>query len=182
MSISEDNLVWIDMEMSGLDPETDRILEMATIITDSELNVIAEGPVFAIYQSEEVLRNMDEWNTSHHTRSGLVERVKESRIDEAEAEKLTLEFISSYVAAGQSPLCGNSIFQDRRFISRYMKSLDKFLHYRLIDVSTVKELARRWNNEVCDSVKKAGSHKALDDIRESIAELQHYHKTFFKLP
>lgn len=171
-------LIWIDLEMSGLNPEINRILEMAVIVTDSELNVLAEGPVLAIHQSKEHLDRMDEWNTTHHTESGLVKRVLESSIHEREAEQIMLQFLKKYVEPKQSPLCGNSIYQDRRFLARYMPDLEDYFHYRNIDVSTIKELARRWAPEVYESVKKTSKHLALDDIRESIEELKHYREKF----
>lgn len=174
-------LVWIDLEMTGLDPEKERIIEMATIITDSELNLVAEGPVIAIKQPDSLLDSMDEWCTNTHGASGLTQRVKDSKTTEAEAEQQTLEFLKQYLAAGESPLCGNSIGQDRRFLVKYMPELEAFFHYRNLDVSTVKELARRWRPDVLDGVKKKGSHLALDDIRDSINELRHYRDHFFKL-
>jgi oligoribonuclease len=174
-------LVWIDLEMTGLDPEKERIIEMATIITDSELNTVAEGPVIAINQPDSLLDAMDEWCTNTHGASGLTQRVKDSAISEAEAEQLTLEFLKEHLSAGESPLCGNSIGQDRRFLVKYMPELEDFFHYRNLDVSTIKELARRWRPDVLDGVKKKGSHLALDDIRDSIDELRHYRETFFKL-
>lgn len=175
------NLVWIDMEMTGLDPDTDHILEIATIVTDSDLNVIAEGPVIAVHQSDEILDAMDEWCTRTHGESGLTDRVKKSKISVEEAERQTLEFLEQHVNEGDSPLCGNSVGQDRRFMYRYMPKLESYLHYRIVDVSTLKELAKRWNPESLDGFNKAGTHKALDDIRESIAELQHYRKTFLNI-
>lgn len=176
-----DRLVWIDLEMTGLDPEKERIIEMATIITDSELNVVAEGPVIAVHQPDSLLDAMDEWCTNTHGASGLTKRVKESTIDEAQAEQQTLEFLQQHLEASKSPLCGNSIGQDRRFLVKYMPRLEEFFHYRNLDVSTVKELARRWRPDVLAGVKKQGSHLALDDIRDSINELRHYRDTFFKL-
>ncbi|MBZ0333092.1 oligoribonuclease [Marinobacter sp. AL4B] len=175
------HLVWIDLEMTGLDPEKERIIEMATIITDSELNLVAEGPVIAIKQPDSLLDSMDEWCTKTHGESGLTQRVKDSEISEAEAEQQTLEFLKHYMSAGTSPLCGNSIGQDRRFLVKYMPELEDFFHYRNLDVSTIKELARRWRPDVLDGVKKKGSHLALDDIRDSINELRHYREHFFKL-
>ena len=171
---SSDNLVWVDLEMTGLDPEKNRIIEMATIVTDSQLNIIAEGPVFAIHQSDDHLSLMDSWNTKQHHASGLVERVRESVVTEADAEKATLAFLEQYVPAGKSPLCGNSVHQDRRFLNRYMHQLEKFFHYRLIDVSTIKELAMRWAPQVYSGFEKEAKHLALDDIRESIDELKYY--------
>ncbi|MEP3561971.1 MAG: oligoribonuclease [Marinobacter sp.] len=175
------HLVWIDLEMTGLDPEKERIIEMATIITDSELNLVAEGPVIAIKQPDSLLDAMDEWCTKTHGESGLTQRVKDSQISEAEAEQQTLEFLKQHMSAGTSPLCGNSIGQDRRFLVKYMPELEGFFHYRNLDVSTIKELARRWRPDVLEGVKKKGSHLALDDIRDSINELRHYREHFFKL-
>ncbi|AOE87764.1 oligoribonuclease [Pseudomonas sp. TCU-HL1] len=175
------NLIWIDLEMTGLNPDTDVIIEMATIVTDSELNVLAEGPTIAIHQSDEVLAGMDEWNTRQHGQSGLTQRVRESRISAAEAEAQTLAFLDQWVPKGKSPICGNSICQDRRFLYRHMPQLEAYFHYRNLDVSTVKELAARWSPTVRDGVKKSSSHLALDDIRDSIAELQHYREHFFKI-
>ena len=176
-----DRLVWIDLEMTGLDPEKERIIEMATIITDSELNLVAEGPVIAVHQPDSLLDAMDEWCTNTHGASGLTKRVKESTISEAQAEQQTLEFLQQYLEPGKSPLCGNSIGQDRRFLVKYMPQLEGFFHYRNLDVSTIKELARRWRPDVLAGVKKQGSHLALDDIRDSINELRHYRETFFNL-
>jgi oligoribonuclease len=174
MSPNDNNLVWLDLEMTGLDPFRDRILEIATIVTDSELNILAEGPVIAIHQPEEVLAGLDDWNREHHGASGLLERVRSSSRDEAAAERETLAFLARHVAAGKSPLCGNSICQDRRFLARLMPRLETWFHYRNLDVSTVKILAQRWAPEVAEAFKKDGTHQALMDIRESIAELQHY--------
>lgn len=174
-------LVWIDLEMTGLDPEQEHIIEMATIITDSELNLVAEGPVVAINQPDSLLEAMDEWCTKTHGESGLTKRVQESNVTEAEAEQQTIAFLKEYMEKGKSPLCGNSIGQDRRFLVKYMPQLEDFFHYRNLDVSTVKELARRWRPDVLDGVKKKGSHLALDDIRDSIDELRHYREHFFKL-
>lgn len=174
-------LVWIDLEMTGLDPDKERIIEMATIVTDAELNVVAEGPVIAIHQPDSLLAAMDEWCTRTHGASGLTERVRQSTISEAEAEQQTLAFLKQYVAPGQSPLCGNSIGQDRRFLVKYMPELEGFFHYRNLDVSTIKELARRWRPDILAGVKKQGSHLALDDIRDSINELRHYREHFFRL-
>ncbi|KXS53887.1 MAG: Oligoribonuclease [Marinobacter sp. T13-3] len=181
MTEQNTKLVWIDLEMTGLDPEKERIIEMATIITDSELNTVAEGPVIAINQPDSLLDAMDEWCTKTHGASGLTQRVKESNVSEAEAEQITLEFLKEHLSAGESPLCGNSIGQDRRFLVKYMPELEGFFHYRNLDVSTIKELARRWRPDVLNGVKKKGSHLALDDIRDSINELRHYRETFFKL-
>jgi oligoribonuclease len=179
MADYSENLVWIDLEMTGLDPEQDRIIEIATIITDSKLNILAEGPNLVVHQVAEVMAGMDEWNVSHHTESGLVERVSASTLSEAAAELETLAFVQQYVEPGQSPLCGNTIGQDRRFLCRYMPDLEAYLHYRNIDVSTVKELAVRWRPAVTTSLKKTAKHRALDDIRESIEELKVYRAEFF---
>ena len=176
-----DALVWGDMEMTGLDPDGDRVLEIATIVTDSALATLAEGPVIAIRQSEAVLAGMDEWNQRTHGESGLLERVRHSVIDEAEAARQTIEFLSRYVERGASPMCGNSICQDRRFMARHLPELERFFHYRNLDVSTIKELARRWRPDVLAGLTKQGTHLALDDIRESIAELRHYRDTFFRM-
>jgi len=175
-------LVWIDLEMSGLSPDTDRIIEIATIITDSHLNIVEEGPVLAIHQPDSVLDGMDEWNTRVHNATGLVNRVRQSTVSEREAELQTLEFVQRHVPRNRSPLCGNSVCQDRRFLYRYMPELEGWLHYRNLDVSTLKELARRWHPAVCNGFQKENTHKALDDIRESIAELRHYREVFLKLP
>ena len=174
------NLVWIDLEMTGLDPEKEKIIEMATIVTDSELNLVAEGPVIAIHQPDSLLEAMDEWCTRTHGESGLTQRVKSSQSSERDAELETIEFLKQYVAPGKSPLCGNSIGQDRRFLVKYMPELEAFFHYRNLDVSTIKELARRWRPDVLAGVQKKGTHLALDDIRDSINELRHYRETFFR--
>ncbi len=174
------NLIWIDLEMTGLNPDTDVIIEMATIVTDSNLNTLAEGPVIAIHHSDAVLATMDEWNTRTHGNSGLTQRVRDSRISMAEAEAETIAFLEQWVPKGKSPICGNSICQDRRFLYTHMKALESYFHYRNLDVSTLKELAARWAPEVKDSFHKGSTHLALDDIRESIAELQHYRKHFIK--
>ena len=174
------NLIWIDLEMTGLDPDNDVIIEMATIVTDSNLNTLAEGPVIAIHHSDAVLARMDEWNTRTHGGSGLTQRVKDSTTTMAEAEAQTIAFLEQWVPKGKSPICGNSICQDRRFLYAYMKDLESYFHYRNLDVSTLKELVARWAPEVRDSLVKKGTHLALDDIRESIAELQHYRKHFIK--
>lgn len=176
-----DLLIWMDLEMTGLRPETDRILEMATIITNNNLDIIAESPVLIVHQSQEHLDAMDDWNQQHHGESGLIARVQESTLDEKTAEQQMLNFIQLYIPKSrQSPLCGNSIYQDRRFLYQYMPTLEAHFHYRNIDVSTIKELVRRWNPAVYESFKKASTHRALDDIRESISELRHYRAFFFK--
>ncbi|ASM96523.1 oligoribonuclease [Vibrio vulnificus] len=181
MSFSDQNLIWIDLEMTGLDPDVHKIIEIASIVTDSELNILAEGPVLAIHQSEEELAKMDEWCTNTHTGSGLVERVRGSQITEEEAVEQTIAFLEKWVPKGASPICGNSIGQDRRFLYRHMPELEGYFHYRYIDVSTLKELTRRWNPEVLKGFSKQGTHLALDDIRESIAELKFYRQTIFKI-
>ena len=175
------NLIWIDLEMTGLIPEHDVIIEIATVVTDAQLNVVDEGPSLAIHQSNEILDGMDEWNTNQHNHSGLVKRVQESKISIAEAESQTLNFLMKYVDLGASPMCGNSICQDRRFLYNYMPDLEKFFHYRHIDVSTLKELAVRWKpNIISDSYKKS-RHLALSDIYDSIDELKHYRENFIDL-
>lgn len=176
---NDNNLIWIDLEMTGLNPEKDRIIEIATVVTNSDLVILAEGPVFAIHQSNDLLNEMDEWNTRHHHASGLVTRVQESVIDEKTAEAATLDFLRIYTVEGKSPMCGNSIWQDRRFLSRYMPELEKYFHYRLIDVTTLKELAMRWAPRVYNGVQKESRHLALDDIRDSIAELRYYREHLF---
>lgn len=175
------NLIWVDMEMTGLDPERDVVIEIATIITDSELNTLAEGPVIALHQSEAALDAMDEWNTTHHTRSGLVERVRASGHDERGAALATLAFLEQWVPPGASPMCGNSICQDRRFMARHLPELETFFHYRNLDVSTVKILMQRWRPELESGFTKSGAHLALDDIRESIEELRYYREHFLRL-
>ena len=175
------NLVWVDMEMTGLDPEGDVVIEIATIVTDSELNTLAEGPVIAIHQSAERLDAMDEWNTTHHTRSGLVARVRESRCDEAAASAETLAFLEEWAPVGASPMCGNTICQDRRFMARHMPQLEAWFHYRNLDVSTLKILMQRWRPELEAGFTKTGTHMALDDIRESINEMRYYREHFLKL-
>ncbi len=176
-----DNLIWIDLEMTGLDTQRDHIIEIATVVTDAQLNTLAEGPVIAIHQSDEVLAAMDEWNTRQHGQSGLSQRVRDSHFSAADAERLTLDFLRDYVEEGASPMCGNSICQDRRFMAREMPALERYFHYRNLDVSSLKELARRWRPELMDGLKKSGSHLALDDIRDSIAELQYYREHFLRM-
>lgn len=178
MAFSE-NLVWMDLEMTGLDPERDRILEIATVITNSDLEVIAELPAIAVSQAETLLTSMDEWNTEHHAKTGLIKEVRSRGVSEAEAERETLAFVSKYVEADTSPLCGNTIWQDRRFLVKYMPELEAHLHYRNIDVSTIKELAARWRPEVYHDVRKEGTHRAMEDIKESIEELRVYRRAFF---
>ena len=180
MTEPELNLIWIDLEMTGLDPETDRIIEVATLVTDSNLNLIAEGPIIAVNQSESTLNSMDDWNQEHHGRSGLIERVKNSKVTERMAEKQTIEFLQEHIDTNTSPMCGNSICQDRRFLARYMPTLERFFHYRNLDVSTIKELAVRWKPEITKTLTKKSSHQAMDDIRESVEELKHYRSNFFK--
>lgn len=182
MTASAERLIWIDMEMTGLDPEACRIIEVAAIVTDNQLNVIAEAPVLAIHQSDALLAAMDEWCTRTHGASGLVARVQASTIDEAAAEAQLIDFLSQHVTPGSSPMCGNSIGQDRRFMARYMPQLERFFHYRNLDVSTLKELCRRWRPDLMAGLHKQGTHLALDDIRESIAELRYYREHFLKAP
>lgn len=174
MSKSPDNLIWIDLEMTGLDPSNDRIIEVATIITDKNLNELAVGPVLAIFQEPAILSSMDQWNTEQHTKSGLVERVKKSTINESDAEKATIEFLEQHVPSNKSPMCGNSICQDRRFLARLMPQLENYFHYRNLDVSSLKELAQRWYPKFAKGFKKEPKHLALDDIRDSIEELKYY--------
>ena len=175
---NEMNLVWIDMEMTGLDPDHNKIIEIAAIVTDAELNILAEGPVFAIHQSDEVLDGMDAWNKGTHGRSGLIDRVRASAVTEDEAAAKMIEFLRQYVPAGKSPMCGNSICQDRRFMARHMPTLEEFFHYRNLDVSTLKELCRRWKPELIAGFKKHQLHTALADIRESVEELRYYREHF----
>jgi oligoribonuclease len=179
MSNRADNLVWIDLEMTGLDPDRDRIIEIATIVTNSELDVLAEGPVIAIHQPDAVLDSMDDWNRNTHGESGLIDRVRHSRSTTADAEQQTLAFLEAHADPGASPMCGNSICQDRRFLYREMPRLERFFHYRNLDVSTIKELARRWAPEVLAGLTKESRHQALDDVRESIRELGYYRKMLF---
>ena len=180
MAQNSENLIWIDLEMTGLDPDNDLIIEIATVVTDKYLNVLATGPVLAVHQSDEALAAMDDWNQKHHGQSGLIDRVKASTVDVAEAEKQTLEFLNQWVTEGASPMCGNSIGQDRRFLYRYMRQLEEYFHYRNIDVSTLKELAARWAPEVKGSFQKQATHQALEDVIESIEELKHYREHFIK--
>jgi oligoribonuclease len=175
------NLVWVDMEMTGLEPETDRIIEVAMIVTDMHLNILAEGPVFAIHQSDETLDKMDAWNKGTHGRSGLTERVKASTVTEAQAEAELIAFMKQWVPSGKAPMCGNTIGQDRRFMVKYMPKLEAFFHYRNIDVSTLKELCKRWKPEIVAGFKKHQKHTALADITESIEELRYYREHFIKL-
>jgi len=176
---SGDYLIWIDLEMTGLKPESDAIIEIATVVTDKDLAIVADGPVLAIHQGEEVLGRMDDWNQRQHSSSGLLTRVRASRTSMGEAERRTLEFLSPLVTPGSSPMCGNSICQDRRFLARWMPELERFFHYRNLDVSTLKELARRWAPGVADSFVKQGTHLAYADIHESIRELRHYRARLF---
>lgn len=174
------NLIWIDLEMTGLDPRHDRIIEMAAVVTDANLNVIAEGPVFAIHQSDELLNGMDEWNTKQHNQSGLVKRVQESEVTEAIAEEQMLAFLQKHTVSGKSPMCGNTIWQDRRFLANYMPEFEKHFHYRMVDVSTLKELALRWAPSIYNGVKKESAHLALSDIHDSINELRYYRENLLK--
>ncbi|MDN5863758.1 MAG: oligoribonuclease [Gammaproteobacteria bacterium] len=180
MILQTDRLIWIDLEMTGLDPEKDRIIEIATLVTDQELDVVATGPELAIHQSDERLAAMDSWNTEHHGRSGLIDRVRESKLDEKAAQESTLTFLREHVTAGTSPMCGNSICQDRRFLARYMPELEAYFHYRHVDVSTFKELARRWAPDVASSWHKKSAHRALADIEESVEELDYYRRQLFR--
>jgi oligoribonuclease len=182
MASDKTPLVWIDMEMSGLVPDRDRILEVAMVVTDAELNTIAEAPVYVLHQSDEVLDGMDAWNKSTHGRSGLIEKVRASRLTETEAESQLIEFLKPIVGERLAPLAGNTVHQDRRFMARYMPAFEAYLHYRIVDVSTLKELARRWYPEVVQSFTKEGKHEALADVYESIAELRHYRTHFLKMP
>ncbi len=181
MASSAQHLIWIDLEMTGLVPEKDRIIEIATIVTDQQLRILAEGPVFAVSQPEALLLGMDDWNTKQHTRSGLVERVRHEAVSEAEAESETLDFLRKWVPENKSPMCGNSICQDRRFLYHYMPALEKHFHYRNLDVSTVKELAKHWRPDVAKGYKKKSTHLAMDDVKDSIAEMQYYRDHFFIL-
>ena len=181
MSLNDKNLIWIDLEMTGLDPDLHKIIEIATVVTDGELNVIAKGPVLAIYQPQAELDKMDDWCTNTHTKSGLADRVKASSISEQQAMQQTLDFLAEWVPKGVSPICGNSVGQDRRFLYRHMPELEQFFHYRTVDVSTIKELVRRWQPELLNGFKKQGSHLAMDDILESINELRYYRENVFTI-
>ena len=181
MAAASTNLIWIDLEMTGLEIEQERIIEIATIVTDSDLNILAEGPELVINQPQQFLDGMDEWNTQHHGSSGLIENVKQSHISSAEAERQTLAFLAKHVPKSSSPMCGNTICQDRRFLVRYMPELESFFHYRHIDVSTLKELAKRWRPKVYNGLSKREGHRALMDIKDSIAELVYYREHFIDL-
>ena len=180
MTLDADNLIWIDLEMTGLEPQQDQIIEIATVVTDANLSILGQGPVIAIHQPDEIMNSMDEWNTSHHRDSGLTSRVRQSKINMSDAERETLEFLRQYVIPGKSPMCGNSICQDRRFMARLMPELEAFFHYRNLDVSTLKELARLWKPELIRGFVKKGAHLALDDILESIDELKYYRTCFIR--
>ncbi len=177
----QNNLVWLDMEMTGLNPDVDKIIEAAMIITDKDLNILAQSPVYVIHQNDDILNNMDEWNTNTHTRTGLINRVKASTFNEAQVEKELLDFMREWVPERAAPMCGNTIHQDRRFMARWMPQLEQYFHYRNVDVSTLKELAKRWKPEIVKGVVKKGAHQALDDIQESIEEMKYYREHFIKL-
>ncbi|MDG2915170.1 oligoribonuclease [Bisgaard Taxon 10/6] len=181
MAQDKENLIWIDLEMTGLDPEQERIIEIATIVTDKNLNILAEGPVLAVHQSDKLLAKMSDWCVKTHTANGLVERVKTSKLTERAAELQTIDFLKQWVPKGASPICGNSVAQDKRFLFKYMPDLADYFHYRHLDVSTLKELARRWKPDILNGFQKTNSHLALDDIRESIKELAYYREHFIKL-
>ncbi|AZG74636.1 oligoribonuclease [Shewanella livingstonensis] len=181
MAVDANNLIWVDLEMTGLEPAVDRVIEIATLVTDQDLNIIAQGPVLAIYQTDDVLAGMDDWNQKHHGESGLVDRVRASKCSEQDAITQTIDFLAQYVPKGASPMCGNSIGQDRRFLNKYMLELEEYFHYRNIDVSTIKELVRRWSPETMNGFSKKNTHQALEDIKESIAEMQFYRKEVFKI-
>ncbi len=180
-AIDNSRLIWIDLEMTGLDTLNDHIIEIATVVTDKELNVLAEGPVLAIHQHEPVLAGMDEWNRRQHGGSGLIQRVRDSRLSAGDAEQQTIAFVAQWLEKGQSPMCGNSICQDRRFLAREMPALERYFHYRNLDVSTVKELARRWAPKLLEGLQKSSTHLALDDIYDSINELKHYRQHFIRV-
>jgi oligoribonuclease len=180
MALDKDNLIWIDLEMTGLEPQQDQIIEIATVVTDANLALLAQGPVIAIHQPDEIMNSMDAWNTSHHGESGLTSRVRQSNSSMADAERETLEFLRNHVHPGKSPMCGNSICQDRRFMARLMPELEAFFHYRNLDVSTLKELARLWKPELVGGFVKKGAHLALDDVLESIDELKYYRDCFIR--
>lgn len=177
---STGSLIWVDLEMTGLDPDHDHIIEMAILVTDSDLNILGQAPVLAVHQSDVVLSGMDEWNTRTHTQSGLIERVRASTVDELQAQEMMLDFLVSFTQPRESPMCGNSICQDRRFLYRYMPKLEAFFHYRNLDVSTIKELAKRWAPDTYNRFQKKATHQALDDIKESIEELKFYREHFIK--
>lgn len=181
MAVDANNLIWVDLEMTGLEPAVDRVIEIATLVTDQDLNIIAQGPVLAIYQTDDVLAGMDDWNQKHHGESGLIERVRASKCSEQDAITQTIDFLTQYVPKGASPMCGNSIGQDRRFLNKYMLELEEYFHYRNIDVSTIKELVRRWSPETMNGFSKKNTHQALEDIKESIAEMQFYRSEVFKI-
>ncbi|MGR8930032.1 MAG: oligoribonuclease [Gammaproteobacteria bacterium] len=181
MALDADNLIWIDLEMTGLDPDNDLILEIATLITDKHLNILAEGPVLAVHQSDKVLAAMDDWNQKHHGESGLINRVRASNVTAEDAEAQTLAFLEQWVPSRSSPICGNSICQDRRFLYRHMPKLEAYFHYRNLDVSAVKELVVRWAPQLMDGFSKRSTHKALDDIIESVEELKYYRQHVFKI-
>lgn len=181
MKPSSKNLIWLDLEMTGLDPKVDRIIEIATIVTDRNLEILAEGPVFAIHQSDAVLNKMDDWNTKHHGKSGLIDRVKASKVTAKHAEAETIEFLMNYVPCGKSPMCGNTIYQDRRFLYKYMPKLEQYFHYRNLDVSTLKILAKNWRSDIMKGLTKQSQHIALEDIKDSIDELKYYREHFLNM-
>ena len=180
MAGDPNNLVWIDMEMTGLQPDSDRIIEIAVLVTDPQLNVLAEGPVLVVHQPDAVLEAMDSWNRSTHKKTGLIERVRASRLTESDAERTAIDFLAQHVPASSSPMCGNSICQDRRFLARWMPKLESYFHYRNLDVSTLKELVRRWKPDLMKGIPKEGKHEALADVYESIAEMKYYRETFIR--